>query len=263
MPYYPAGENHRITKVAYFCLHIMDETIYKGILSFINHDKGYATIEYKQNEKKKTVNFKTVDPQLLKPDGSKPAAKAHHFRTGDHVSFYLKLTERGDRMAATGVKFLYNHELEKIIQKAKVENIFKGFLKMADDMLFVKELNSYLFFPLILSKWEKAPPEKMFNDAVDFVLLNMEKPDKMNAALYKNDFIPEYRAALQCLKNKTTLDATVYKVSPYAVYLDVMADKIQAKLSLPVEEMKLIKPGERMRVLITYLSPAKIVVERV
>ncbi|MCW3119338.1 MAG: hypothetical protein JWM28_3420, partial [Chitinophagaceae bacterium] len=156
MSYHPAGENHGVSRVAYFYFNIMDEIIYKGILSFINHDKGYATIEYQQNEKKKTINFKTVAADPLKPGVVKQTAKSHHFRTGDHVSFQLKLSDRGDRMIASAVKFLYNHELEKIINKARIENLFKGFLKMADDELFVKELGSYLFFPLVLSKWETA-----------------------------------------------------------------------------------------------------------
>jgi hypothetical protein len=263
MPRHPPGENSSVNRVTYFYPNIMDEIIYKGILSFINHDKGYAAIEYKQNEKKKTINFKTVEGDSMKPDTVKQTAKAHHFRTGDHVSFQLKLSGRGDRMAAFAVKFLYNHELEKIINKARIENIFKGFLKMADGTLFVKELNSYLFFPLLLSRWEKAPPEKMFNEAFDFVLLNMDKPDKMSAALYKNDFIPEYRTALQYWKNKTAIETTVYKVSPYAIYLNVISDKVQAKLSLTAEEMKLVKTGDKMNVLITYLSPSKIAVEKV
>ena len=263
MPHYPVSENYRVSGVAYFYLNIMDETIYKGIISFINYDKGYATIEYKQNEKKKTINFKTADTGRPKPGTVKHTAKSHHFRTGDHVSFQLKLSDRGDRMIASVVKFLYNHELEKIINKAGIENIFKGFLKLADDTLFVKELDSYLFFPLILSKWEKPPHKKMFNEAVEFILLNTDKPDKMNAALYKNDFIAEYRTALQYWKNKTAIEATVCKVSPYAVYLDVVANKIQAKLSFPMEEMKLIKAGDKLKVLITYLSSSRIVVQRV
>ena len=241
----------------------MDETIYQGVLSFVNYDKEYATIEYKQNEKKKTINFKTVHTDPLKQGAVKQPIKSHHFRTGDQVSFQLKLSDRGDRIIPFAVKFLYNHELEKIINKARTENVFKGFLKMADGVLFVKELTSYLFFPLLLSKWETAPPEKMFNEAVDFILLNMDKPDRMSAALYKNDFMPEYRRALQYWKNKTPIEAAVYKVSPYAVYLDVVGDKIQAKISLKAEELKLIKPGDKMNVLVTYLSPSKIVVEKV
>ena len=235
----------------------------KGIISFINHDKGYATIEFQQNEKKKNINFKLADTRLTDPDVQRHVPKSHHFRTGDHVSFEVQSTERAGRMVATKVKFLYNQELEKIIQRARKENIFKGFLKMADGNLYVKELTSYLFFPLTISKWEKLPLEKMFNEAVDFTLLNIEKPDKMSAVLFTNDFIPEYRTALRHQENKTVITATVFKVSPYAAYLNMFHDKIQAKLPLSPGTLHDIKTGDKIEVRITYLSPLKIVVERV
>ena len=236
----------------------------KGIISYINHDKGYATIEFQQNEKKKNINFKLADARLPGPGPGVPnqAPKSHHFRTGDHVSFEVQSTERTGRMIAAKVKFLYNQELEKIIQQARKENIFKGFLKIADGNLYVKELTSYLFFPLTISRWEKLPPEKMFNEAVDFTLLNIEKPDKMSAMLFTNDFIPEYRAALRYRENKTVITAIVFKVSPYAVYLNMFHDKIQAKLPVSSNTLHDIKVGDKIEIRITYLSPLKIVVEK-
>jgi hypothetical protein len=235
---------------------------FKGIISFINHDKGYATIEFQQNEKKKNINFRLADAPLPGTAVQSQTPKSHHFRTGDHVSFEVQSTERAGRMVATKVKFLYNQELEKIIQRARKENIFKGFLKMADGNLYVKELASYLFFPLTISKWEKSPPEKMFNEAVDFTLLNLEKPDKMAAVLLTNDFIPEYRTALRHLENKTVITATVFKISPFAIYLNMFHDRIQAKLPLSSITAHDIKVGDKIAVRITYLNPLKIVVER-
>ena len=234
----------------------------KGIISYINHDKGYATIEFQQNAKKKNINFKLAEARLPGPDVQSQAPKSHHFRTGDHVSFEVQSTGRADRMIATKVKFLYNQELEKIIQQARKENIFKGFLKIADGNLYVKELTSYLFFPLTISRWEKLPPEKMFNEAVDFTLLNIEKPDKMSAMLFTNDFIPEYRTALRYQENNTVITAIVFKVSPYAVYLNMFHDKIQAKLPVSSNTLHGIKAGDKIEVRITYLSPLKIVVEK-
>ena len=37
----------------------MDETVLRGTISFVNHDKQYATIDYEHNGKKKSVNCKT------------------------------------------------------------------------------------------------------------------------------------------------------------------------------------------------------------
>ena len=117
----------------------MKETIYNGIVSFVQHEKKYITIEYKDGDKKKSVNCKVDDVSQLKwnADGSKK--NLHLFRKGDHVKFQVVLTDRGDRMTATNVKFLFNTELEKLVQKSAKENRFLGFIKIVDDEYFVKE----------------------------------------------------------------------------------------------------------------------------
>ena len=81
---------------------------------------------------------------LRKPNGIWLKAKkaTHHFRTGDNISFQVALTDRGDRMTATNVKFLFNTALDKMLQKAKTENRFLGFIKIVEDEYFVKELQS-------------------------------------------------------------------------------------------------------------------------
>lgn len=246
----------------------MDETIYKGTISFINHDKKYATIDYDQSGKKKSVNCKTVKEEQLKPDGKKVNKKPHTFRIGDEVNFQIKRSERGDKMIACNVKFLYNMELEKLISKAAVENRFSGYFKLADDEFFVKEWDSYIFFPLQLSKWENPPAESAFNEAISFKLLNLDKPHAIAAELFSHDFIPEYRKARQHFENKDSIEATVSKVSPFAAYLDLFGNKIQAKIQLPAEgpdsyREDEVKVGNKIKVVITYLSSSRIVVERV
>lgn len=241
----------------------MDQTVYKGTISFIHHDNQYATIDYEQNGKKKTINFKTDEKNQLKSKEDKKKSKSHLFRIGDEVNFQVKLSERGDKMTAYNIKFLYNTELEKLINKAKIENRFSGYLKIADDELFVKEWDSYIFFPLKLSKWEKPPAESAFNEAISFKLLNLDKPNAIAAELFSHDFIPEYRKALEHFKNKTPVEATVSKVSPFAVYLDLFGNSIQAKMELPAGSLKEIKPGDRLNVRINFLSSSKIVVEQI
>jgi hypothetical protein len=81
--------------------------------------------------------------------------KSHHFRTGDHVSFEAQLTDRAGKLVANKVRFLYNHELEKLIHRARTENVFKGYLKLADGKLFVKEPCELPFFSVDRSEWEK------------------------------------------------------------------------------------------------------------
>ena len=168
-------------------------------------------------------------------------------------------------MIAYNVKFLYNQELEKLINRAVVENRFSGYLKVVDDELFVKEWDSYIFFPLKLSNWENPPAESAFNEAISFKLLNLDKPHAIAAELFSHDFIPEYRKAMELFNNKKPIEGTVTKVSPFAIYLDLFGNnKIQAKIQLPAKfgEEK-VKPGDKIKVIITYLSSSRIVVERI
>lgn len=57
----------------------MEEKILKGTISFVNHEKNFATIEYEMGAKKKSITFKIT--LML------PKKKTHHFRPGDTVSF--------------------------------------------------------------------------------------------------------------------------------------------------------------------------------
>jgi ribosomal protein S1 len=234
----------------------MDKAIHKGTISFVNHDKQYATIEYEQNGKKKTINCQTDEGGQVK------SKKPHLFRICDEVNFQIKLSDRGDKMIAYNIKFLYNTELEKLINKAQLENRFSGYLKIVDDELFVKEWDSYIFFPLKLSKWENPPAESAFNEAISFKLINLDKPNAIAAEIFSHDFIPEYRKAMEHFKSKTPIEATVSKVSPFAVYLDLFGNKIQAKIQLSEAPQK-INPGDKIKVMITHLSSSRIVAERI
>ena len=94
--------------------------------------------------------------------------KKHIFHIGDTVSFNVGLSGRGDRMVATNIQFMYNNALDVLINKAKTENNFIGYLKVVDDKYFVKEIDSYLFFPVPLSPWQIKPTEAELNEAVTF-----------------------------------------------------------------------------------------------
>lgn len=242
----------------------MDETVLRGTISFVNHDKQYATIDYEHNGKKKSVNCKTDPTESIKQDGKKGSKKPHKFRIGDEVNFQVKRSDKGDKMIAYNVKFLYNQELEKLISRAALENRFSGYLKVVDDELFVKEWDSYIFFPLKLSNWENPPAESAFNEAISFKLLNLDKPNAIAAELFSHDFIPEYRTAMELFKTKKPVEATIAKVSPFAIYLDFFGNnKVQAKIQFPAEGLEEVKAGDKIKVVITYLSSSRIVVEPV
>jgi hypothetical protein len=233
----------------------MEEQLYKGKISFINYEKQFATIEYLQNNKSKSVNCKTTEPD----SGKKP----HQFKLGDVISFELKLSDRGDKMTAYNIKFTHNETINLLIQKAAIENRFAGYLKIVEGKFFVKEIDSYILFPIQLSKWEKEPVETAANEAIAFKLLNLEKPNSIVAELFSHNYFPEYKKALQHFNNKIEIAAIVHKISPHAIYLNLFGDKMQAKLSITDVEIDTIKEGDTIPVAISHLTSNRIVVKRV
>lgn len=239
----------------------MANTIIKGSVSFVNHEKKYIIIEYEQNGKKKTVNG-SIDEELQKKlKAEKKIKKMHHFHIGDAVNFNIRIADRGDRMIATNIQYLYNTALDLLINRSRTENNFIGYLKIVDDKYFVKEIDSYLFFPLPISPWFIKPTEKELNEAVTFSLENTDKKDKITAKLYNNSYIPEFYAAVKLHKAKTPVDAEVYKITPHGIYLNVIGDKIQSKLAPAEDSTTSLKIGDKIKVLITYLSTSRIIVE--
>lgn len=231
----------------------MDASVFKGTISFINHAKKNAMIDYEQGGKKKTVSFKTELPE-------KNDRKSHKYRVGDEVKFKVKLSDRGDKMIAYEIRFLYNTAMEKLVQRARIDNRFKGYIKLVDEDYYIKELDSYLFFPLAISKWENAPKGE---EAIDFSFLNLDKPNSISAGLFTHDFIPEYSKAQHHVKSKTPVEGVVIKVSPYASYINLFGGKIQAKLDIKATAGEPLKEGDTVKVIITYLAGNRIAVERV
>jgi ribosomal protein S1 len=238
----------------------MEEKIYTGTISFVHHQKHYATIDYTESGKKKTINFQTnIKDTLL--SGVSSRNKKHHFRSGDTVNFNIGLTPRGDRMNAYDVKYLYNNELDRLLQKANTDNHFKGFLKVADETYFVKELQSYLFFPLVFSPWQRKPTKASFNEAFEFRLININKQN-ISAELLQPDYITPFKNASKWYKTKTPVEGTIAKISPYGVYVNLGSELLQAKLILSEEEAKKLQTGDNIKVLITYLTNSKIAIEK-
>ena len=236
----------------------MSQTI-EGKISFINHEKKYAMIEYEEGNKNKTVRA-SIDEQSQKQMKAKNIIKkTHHFMVGDVVSFQVKLSDRGDRMMASGTEFLYNNALDVLINKSFVSNKFIGYLKMVDDKYFVKEIDSYLFFPVPFSAWQIVPEELDLNEQVHFSLENIDKKEKIYASLFNNKYIPEFEQAVKLFKTKTPVMAEVFKVSPYSIYLNIISEKIKAKIDF--EEG--LNVGDKIEVLISYLGKNKIAVVKV
>jgi len=240
----------------------MSNTILQGKVSFVNHEKKYVMIEYEVNGKKKAINGIVDDKTQLQWKKGGLVKKSHIFHIGDVVNFIAGLTDRGDKMVASNIQYLYNSALDVLVNKAKTENSFIGYLKVAEDKYFVKEIDSYLFFPVPFSPWQIKPTEDELNEAVTFELENLEKKDKITARLFNNHYIPEFYTAVKLHKAKTPVEAEVYKISPHGIYLNIIGDKIQSKLPYNEKEAKELKVGDKINVMITYLNTARIIVER-
>ena len=243
----------------------MEAKTVMGKITFINHDKNYATIEYEHNGKKKTISGNISEKEQEKLKKEKIIKKVHQFHVGDEVSFIVALSGRGDKMVADCLQFHFNNALDNLINKSYEENRFVGYLKKVEEDYFVKETGSYIFFPLILSPWEKKPKIDNLNEPIFFKLENTDKPDKVTAVLFRSEYIPEYMYALQCVKKKTVLEAKVYKVTAHGIFVDVVDKKIQAKITVDKKvgaekSLPLVEAGDVLKVVITYLGTSKIIV---
>jgi hypothetical protein len=222
---------------------IMSDKSIQGKITFIHHEKERAVIEYMDNGKKKTIqaDISNKEQQRLK----------ERFLMGDHVSFVIKKTgANGSQQYATNLQYQYNTSLEILINKAQTENKFLGYIKITDDNYFIKEIDSYLFFPLTVSIYEIAPTEKETTNPVYFKFENIEKPGKITASLYNHNYIPEFLTAIQYFKK----------------HLNLVNNKVHAKFEIDESLAKQIADksiqiNSVIPVKIRHLSPFKIVVD--
>ncbi|HEY4151067.1 MAG TPA: hypothetical protein VGM41_19145 [Chitinophagaceae bacterium] len=238
----------------------MDAATIEGKVSFVHHEKQYVTIDYVHNGKKKSINGLVDNATQEKLKEAKLIKKIHHYHEGDEVYFTIERSPRGDKMVAGHIQYRFNNALGNLVNRAATDNKFVGYLKQVEDTYFVKETGSYLFFPLNLSPWERAPDAHKLNEPVFFQLENIRNPEKLSATLIKQVFIREYTQAQKLYAAKKPIDATVVKITPHGVYLNVVGDKIQAKIPPPARPLQV---NDSIKVIITYLGPAKIVVEAV
>jgi hypothetical protein len=238
----------------------MEEKKIEGKIIFVQYEKKFVTIEYIQNGKTKTVNGSIKEEHQQKLKKEKLIKKLHFFREGDEVSFVLVRSVRGDKMVADQIQFRFNNSFSALLNKAATENRFTGYLKQVDDKYFIKEIESYHFFPLKLSAFETEPSADALNVPVVFKLENFSNPEKVSASLFHPKYIPEYKKAQYYFENKKALECTVTKITPHGIYINLV-DNLQVKLSLEKDE-PIPESGEKIKVIITWLSPDRIVVKK-
>jgi len=239
----------------------MSNTIIEGKVSFVNHEKKYVMIEYAVGGKKKAINGNVDDKTQQQWKEKGVIKKQHLFHIGDVVDFIAKLSDRGDKMIAVDIRFKYNTALDMLLNRSKIVNKFIGYLKQADDKYFVKEVESYFLFEVPLSPWQLPFDAHDLNESVNFSLENIEKKERATAKLFNNKYIPEFYTAVKHQKSKKPVAATVYNVSAHGIYLNVIGEKVQAKIPLVAD--KEYKIGDTLDVIITHIGDKRIIVEPV
>ncbi len=238
----------------------MSAKVLEGTVTYINHEKLYAMIEYVDGNKKKITKGKIDMPTQKGWKEKNKIKKTHQFSVGDVLQFNLETVPKTGNLAAVNLQFKFNTALNNLQQKALTENKFLGYLKNVDDEFFVKEIDSYLFFPIKLSPWQLPPDEKDFNEPVTFSLLQPEKKESLLVSLTDNKYLPEFNEAVKLFKSKTVITAEVTRLTNHSVYVNVVGDVITAKIKNDLLNLEGLKVTDKIPVTISYLSKDKIAV---
>jgi cold shock CspA family protein len=229
----------------------------QGTVSFIHHQKGYATIQYQQGNRKKSINGLITDTRQAEWIAKKTVKKAHFFRVGDEVHFVIH-TDAGGHQSASPIIFLYNNALSTVLQKAGENNKFTGYLKQGENgEWFVKEAIYYVVFRLQLSPWELPPPAGLVNEAVYFELQHFDNAEKVTAILYRHEFTSGYQKLVQWQQQNKTVPAIVEKVTPHACF----AKPHHTDISIRIAGETQWQPGQQVQLNLSFVGPFKIVAE--
>jgi hypothetical protein len=245
----------------------LSEKYFRGKITFINNDKKKATIEYLSQNKLKNIQAVIDDKQQEKYVAMNLIKKPHRFLVGDHVKFVIKKSS-ANVFFADHVIFEFNNAVEVLINKARITNKFTGYIKLVDDDYFIKEIDSYLFFPLKLSRFEIKPELTASEKPIAFKFLNLEKPEKIMAELYNHNYVPGFKVAVKQFKNEETIEAVVTRISPYGIFVVLKESELEAKISInDLVSQKLnneeISTGQTIQVKINHISSDRIVIEMV
>lgn len=244
----------------------MSEIYLSGTITHIQNQKNKATIEYQEKNKTRTIQALIDEKEQSKWIEQKLIKKQHRFLVGDYVKFVIR--KSGGGFYATNVIYQYNNELTVLINKANISNKFLGYIKIVEDQFFIKEINSYLFFPLKISKYEIPPTAAETTKPISFKLINIDKPEKIVAALYNHQYTPDFLKAIKQSKKSEAISAIVNKITPYGIFVTLSESNIYSKIPLNKQiafkiQQKEIEVGASVFVKIKHLSTEKIILELV
>ena len=153
-----------------------------------------------------------------------------------------------------------------MINKAQLTNKFLGYIKQVEDQYFIKEIESYLFFPLRVYKYEIPPTVTEADRAVTFKLTNLEKSDKISAELFNHQYTPGFLIAIKQSKKDEPIEAVVSKITPFGLFVILAESEIECKIVIDETIDQKLKSSEiilgtALMVKIKHLTPDRLVVE--
>lgn len=245
----------------------MSEKYFRGKITYINNEKQKATIEYISQNKIKNIQAIIDDKQQQKYVQLKLIKKPHRFLVGDNVKFVIKKSS-ANVFFADHVLYEFNNSLEVLIEKAKTINKFLGYIKIVDEKYFIKEIDSYLFFPLQFSRFEIKPEITATEKPISFKFLNLDKTDKIAVELYNHNYISGFKIAVKQFKNEEIISALVNKITPYGVFVVLSESLLEAKLQIDdiisnKINNKEINLHQSIQVKIMHITDERIVIEMV
>ena len=238
----------------------MSATIIEGQISYINHEKQYALIEYFAGGKKRNITGSIGEKLQSELQKQGLVNMVHPFAVGDVVQFQTQHIKLGDKMKAINIVFKYNTALDTLINKSKTNNDFVGYIKKLDEQYFIKEIDSYLFLKLDVGQWQLLPSGNNEEMAVHFMLNNADKQKRITASLLKEQFSPAYQQAKIAFKAKKSVSGIITKISAHAVYVDLFDGEMQGKMLLDVCKDVQLALGKELMIQITHLGKHKIVI---
>lgn len=231
----------------------------KGKVSFINHEKQYAMVEYEAGGKKRVVNGQIDKASQQRWKNSGDIKGIHNFMVGDIVEFMLDHTPKGDRQMADKIEFKYNTAFNFLLEKAGTENSFLGYVKVIDGHYFVKEIETYFFLKLPVGKLQIPPEESAEKEPVRFSIADADNATKAHAVLFDNDYVLGFKKAMQAFKGEEYVDSVVQRVTPHSIYVSLFDKSMTGKLKTSDVEENLRIVGGEIPVKITHLSKDKLV----
>jgi hypothetical protein len=118
----------------------LSEKYFRGKIVSINNDKKRATIDYVNENKIRSIVASIDQSQQNKKIDKKSTSKSHRFLIGDQVKFVIKKSS-SNQFFADNLVYEFNNGLDVLINKAKTENRFLGYVKKVEEDYFIKEIN--------------------------------------------------------------------------------------------------------------------------